>query len=648
MAIDYRREIDGLRAIAVLPVVFNHAGFDLFKGGFIGVDIFFVISGFLITSILLTDLDTQRFSLLRFYDRRMRRILPALFLVIAACFIFGYLWMPSIQLREFSRSVVAVNLFISNFFFMDGNGYFDTAQHLRPLLHTWSLAIEEQFYLVFPPILYLSWKFAPRLLVPILFGAAVASLATAQLLGPNTPNVNYFSPFSRAWELIVGSLLAIAVKKEVCFKERWNNSLSAVGLVTILFSINFVDSRFTYPGLWTLLPVVGTALVIAFGNRNTLVGRVLSFKPLVVVGLISYSMYLWHQPVFVFARFRFGEENLNAIAYLFLIVITGALAYGSYSFIEQPIRRKWRSTRGSLTILATLFICFAVLIAGARFTKIQGRSTLPFRPPEISELDAKLSMNLGLSGSCDQTNPVPEICMTEPTPLVAVWGDSLAMHTALAVKKSDPNASIVQLTRTNCSPIIGYAAIGTNIADRIHAKGCNDFNKRVQRWLTQTPSIKYVALVSIFNRWNSPSLALTEKEETVASSLLLLSTELKNTVTWLRENNLVPVLITPPPIDGRDIGICYFRSVMFGSPISECTIQRLDAESFQKEINEIFQSLEDEISILWLDETFCDTETCSVTDGEKLLYNDRIHLSYDGSEFLGQHRNLYKEILKSH
>lgn len=332
----YRREIDGLRAIAVLPVMLFHAGFTAFSGGYVGVDVFFVISGYLITTILINDLERGRFSILRFYERRARRILPALFLVMTACLPFAWLWLPPVQLKLFAKSLFAVVFFSSNVLFWREDDYFAPAAEEKPLLHTWSLGVEEQYYLLFPLFLFFFWRFGRHRVFWIIAALAGASLLLSEWGWRNAPVANFYLAPTRAWELLAGSICAFLSTGD---RQRSNEVLSAAGLALILYAIFAFDSSTPFPGVYALAPVLGTALVIMFGHPQTMTARLLSLSPFVGIGLISYSAYLWHQPLFAFARVRSLTEPSQALmAGLGLLAL--ALAWISWRYIEQPFRNR--------------------------------------------------------------------------------------------------------------------------------------------------------------------------------------------------------------------------------------------------------------------------------------------------------------------
>lgn len=331
----YRSEIDGLRAIAVLPVILFHSGLDLFKGGFVGVDIFFVISGYLITSIMAYDLDNDRFSIVRFYERRARRILPALFLVILTCIPFAWALLMPGDMKDFAKSIIAVCLFSSNIFFWRSSGYFDAETAGKPLLHTWSLAVEEQYYLLFPIVLLLLWRFGRRPVFYLICIGAALSLLLSEWGWRHQPSANFYLAPTRAWELLAGSICALW---HVSKPQRSNGPLATLGIALIIVSIFAYDETTPFPSVYALVPVVGTALILLFAASDTMTGKMLSLRPLVSIGLVSYSAYLWHQPIFAFAR-HYLMGPLPVMLGLILSILAIGLAYLSCRFVETPFRR---------------------------------------------------------------------------------------------------------------------------------------------------------------------------------------------------------------------------------------------------------------------------------------------------------------------
>lgn len=366
----YRPEVDGLRAVAVLPVVFFHGGFDTFAGGFVGVDVFFVISGYLITTILLREMRTGSFSFRRFYERRARRILPALSAMLVVVIPLSWFTLTPLQFRNLAQAIGATNLFSANVLYWRESGYFDEESEANPLLHTWSLAIEEQFYLVFPVVLLIVVKLALRarksdqVAVLATMGAIIAaSYLWMEWWLRRDPVGNFFLAPGRIWELLIGSVCAVIL---LDFKVRRSAAASALGLVAILWSVFTFDEGTAFPSAAALLPVVGTALIILFTDDSTITGRLLSLKPLVWIGLISYSVYLWHQPLFVFARL--GRQNRTTeLEILGLAALALVIGYLSYRFVEQPFRKPkseiLRSQKG-IFALAAASILFFIGVAG--------------------------------------------------------------------------------------------------------------------------------------------------------------------------------------------------------------------------------------------------------------------------------------------
>ena len=362
----YRPEVDGLRALAVLPVILFHAGFEAFSGGFVGVDVFFVISGYLITTIIISELGEGKFTIANFYERRARRILPALFLIMAVCLPFAWFWLPAADLLEFGTSLAYVSIFLSNVFFWIDTEYFDTAIDVKPLIHTWSLAVEEQYYILFPVFLTLTWQLGTKRIVFLLVLIFLASLGIAVWGSQSTnPTVSvgafYLLP-ARGWELLVGGFAAFYLHHKAHFNSRGvNQFLSLLGLGLIIYSIVYFDKTTPFPSLYTLIPTIGTALIILSAVRRTLVNKLLSLKFFVGIGLISYSAYLWHQPLLAFARYRVLGELSNSVL-LTLCASSLLLAWVSWRYVEAPFRSKQKFSRKSIFLMsASGIVAFGVI-----------------------------------------------------------------------------------------------------------------------------------------------------------------------------------------------------------------------------------------------------------------------------------------------
>jgi peptidoglycan/LPS O-acetylase OafA/YrhL len=428
----YRAEIDGLRAVAVVPVILVHAGFEIFSGGFVGVDIFFVISGYLITSIIVSELEQNKFSLLTFYERRARRILPALFFVLIACLPFAWMWLSTFDMIDFAQSLLAVLTFSSNILFWHETGYFSTEAELKPLLHTWSLAVEEQYYIFFPLFLMFMWRFGLRWILGLIAAAFFISLGLGHWGAVNYPTAAFFLLPTRAWELLIGVFAALYMLNLTDFHQRIDHrihqGLSLLGLTMVVYSIFVFDKGTLFPGLPALVPTVGTGLIILFATQDTWVNRLLSIKGLVGIGLISYSAYLWHQPILAFTRHRSLTEPSEWLMGLLCIVIL-VMAYISWRFVEQPFRQKQEIS--SKFLLSTGTVMASLIIAAGLVGHIE--DGLPSRWSD--EAQAALSVPSGDTSGCHNRLSYEDIendkvCQigADKTPRIAVIGDSHASH----------------------------------------------------------------------------------------------------------------------------------------------------------------------------------------------------------------------------
>ncbi|HWX07533.1 MAG TPA: acyltransferase family protein [Bradyrhizobium sp.] len=464
----YRPDIDGLRAIAVMLVVNFHGFPQALPGGFIGVDIFFVISGFLITGIVARELDQQRFSLVAFYVRRIRRIFPALIVVLAATLVLGWLWMLPSAYAQLSADVVASAAFLANIALLLQSGYFDTASGNKPLLHLWSLGIEEQFYLFWPLILML----AVRLRLGILKVAAAIGLASfvlnVALIGPN-PVATFYLPFTRAFELAAGATLACGWSR-ISQDRRASNRRAAIGLLLIVIAAGVLDTQRAFPGWWALLPVGGAALLLsapsAWGCRH-----VLASPLLVWIGLISYPLYLWHWPLLVFfGIIKFGPLTLPERE--LILLASAVLAWLTYRLVESPFRF---GRPGPLKIASLGAGMVAVAVAGA--VVVEGRG-FEFRlPPEIRELaDVRADSSKWRVHEClldlGHETSFAETCVDrDRRPLIVVWGDSTAGALMPGLRKAQTahHFGIAQFTSSSCVP-----ALNVDNPDAPHCREIND------------------------------------------------------------------------------------------------------------------------------------------------------------------------------
>jgi peptidoglycan/LPS O-acetylase OafA/YrhL len=338
----YRPEIDGLRAIALTSILLYHLGFSSFKGGFIGVDIFFVISGFLITSIITREIEKGTFIIANFYERRARRILPALTLILILSAVASWFFLPPNEFISFAKSIFSVILFTSNIFFWRDGDYFVTDASLKPLLHTWSLGVEEQFYLFFPLFLMALKKFKQNIIFFIILVLCISSLALAQYASVNYKNANFYLLPTRFWELGLGALCSIRISKiNIIKNSELKDLISLTGLAFIIYAMLFFDEKTPFPSFFTLIPTIGTVFIILYGSPNSGIGKLLANRGIVFIGLISYSAYLIHQPLIAFKNIHFGFDQ-STISKLVTLLAIFFLAFLSYKYIESPFRNRDR------------------------------------------------------------------------------------------------------------------------------------------------------------------------------------------------------------------------------------------------------------------------------------------------------------------
>lgn len=494
----YRAEIDGLRAVAVLPVVFYHAGYNAFAGGFVGVDVFFVISGYLITTIISKEIVEEGFSIIGFYERRARRILPALVVMIVLCVPFAVAWMLPVELKDFSQSVAAASGFASNFLFWKEAGYFTEASELKPLIHTWSLAIEEQYYILIPLVLaglyYLS---ASRLvLFLVILSLTFISLILSVWYTPIDANSSFYLLPFRFWELGIGSLLALVPNALSKWEVRFCHLFSVIGLAMIVGAIALFDDLTPFPSFTALLPCLGTALVIRYAIPKTGVNFLLSIKPMVGIGLVSYSFYLFHQPAFAFARLR-DFSGVSGFEYAGLIAFSGILAFLSWKYVEVPFRNRNRiSARLVFGWAASSLIILLSIGVGGAFL-----NGLPNRLPVEASTYISEARDL---------NPTGRNCMSRPgnvidhydscvhgdqeNAVVALWGDShaMAISTALGQQLQSQGAGVRDFTYVSCPPSQNLVVIGFEAT-------CHRHNQEVLSSLLEDYSTQYVVL---FARWS--------------------------------------------------------------------------------------------------------------------------------------------------
>ncbi len=465
MKLDYRPEIDGLRAIAVSVVILYHAklsvfGYEPFKGGFIGVDIFFVISGYLITSIIFKELDsTGTFSFKYFYERRIRRILPALLMVMLISLPLAWIFLFPSNLVDFSKSIIYSLGFSSNFYFHhSGQLYGAESGLLKPFLHTWSLSIEEQYYILFPLILFVIFKYFRKYLIHILIFGFILSLGLADWGSRRYPSFYFYILPSRGWELLAGSILAYF---EITLKNRsqnqiFNLTLPSVGLILICHSIFFFNDKMFHPSFYTLSPILGVCLIIWFSNKNELVTKILSTKIMVGIGLISYSLYLFHYPIFAFARIT-GFSQISLVNKFLVGLVVIILSIISYYFIEKPSRNKQRDFIKIFkiiffTIIMILIFNSLVLIKNGKLNKW---NTIIEKQIESPLFEAQCKFSSNQSNFTDESFFNEEFlkCKKKFKKFILILGDSHSIDLFNSISKlSKKNEFIVGLNKGWCRP----------------------------------------------------------------------------------------------------------------------------------------------------------------------------------------------------
>ena len=624
----YRPEIDGLRALAVLPVIFFHAGFQLFEGGFVGVDVFFVISGYLITSIILREKESGSFTLAGFYERRARRLLPALFVVLFCCIPFALLILtPPVFKQFFGLGLVGTATFTTNFLFLsEAGGYFGTANsELNPLIHTWSLAVEEQFYLFYPLVLLFLLRFTRIVLVLMLFLLAFTTFVSAVF--HDDSNFTFFSSTARFWELFIGVFVSIILHERggplVPENRFMRESVPIFGLLMVLAPVFFLKSFDTSPhipiALVVLAPVLGTALIIMFSDRGNFIGRLLSIKPLVGLGLISYSAYLWHQPLLAFYKNMFIGRT-EGVVLLLLCLASLILAYASWRYVERPFRDRARFSRSRVFTLSATGCAFFFVI-GISFSFY--RSNLQIENPNIdpSSFTAYASKNFAnfdgplywcsneevraehqyAEGGrdddkrlCFQSKPGAKVN-------VALMGDSHAFHLYPGFSKG-LDQSVITLWRPGWVMGAPFRSANPVFFDYL-----------------EKPEGPEIVVISLWWEKLFIFLGRAEFEKKMAETIRALSSKGKKVI----------LVADIPSLDSQP-GACLYLNRIGTKPV--CGISRARYEE-QRDYLEILQKFEGFENVELIDgvSLFCNETSCSILDGEHLLYSDDNHLNEKGS-----------------
>jgi peptidoglycan/LPS O-acetylase OafA/YrhL len=691
--VNYRKEVDGLRALAVIPVILFHAGLQPFRGGFIGVDVFFVISGYLITTIILNDKESGNFTFIGFYERRLRRILPALFFIMLLCIPFARLWMMPNQLKDFAQSSAAVSLFASNLLFYAESGYFQAASEVKPLLHTWSLAVEEQYYLLYPFFLILIWKLGRRSIVSIVSIIALISLALAQFgvnLQLTTESIrllsrpdwvsSFFLPFGRAWELMLGGLVAFRLNSDS--KPVKPNQLAAlIGLALIVYAILYFDQSLPYPSVYTLTPTLGAALILLFATPKTYVGNFLSLPIFVGIGLISYSAYLWHHPLFAFARLMSINKPSTEL-FMTLTFFTFIFAYLSWKYIELPFRDKNRITRRQVYSFALFGSCFFIAVLPLTTSGFIKNSKFENLITTHKNLLLPENGNIASAANCKWKTPMslfPEIKECEFGELsseknVFLWGDSHAdaSYTSLGkeLKKAGIRGRLVK--NFHCDPILGfYRKEGQfDRRNKAFAEQCIKAEAALMDYVRNSSSLAIIASVrwtfklyptknhieelDFFNGENMLPPRIVYREffslnkqgefvqdaKTRRESIHTLMSSFKNSKTPL-------ILIYPVPEVGWDLQRYYLNYFnLHGKMPDKVTTDHSNFKVRHKFIQDEFDKLDESDALIKVrpESLLCNTfepNKCLVMSNNTSLYTDSNHLSNAGAALVAE------EIIKS-
>lgn len=634
----YRPDIDGLRAVAILPVLLYHYKLGPFGGGFVGVDVFFVISGYLITSLIHAEMEQGRFSIAGFYERRVRRIFPALFAVLLVATVAAYLILFPEDFARYAKSLLATAGFASNFEFWREAGYFDVAAKQKPLLHLWSIAVEEQFYLLFPPILLLARRLNwAKGIVAAIF---VVSLGISIWGVRHAPTATFYLLPARAWELMLGALLALGAIPQIA-NRIVREAASGGGLLLIAFAVFAYTDATKFPGVAALAPCIGTALVI-WSGQDASVNRALSWQPFVFIGLISYSLYLWHWPLYVFARdilFR----DLTLAETWGLIALSFALAIGSLYFIERPFRRKDnRVVRpmlfgGALATMAVTAACAGVIVQTAG---------LPQRlPPNVQAILAEetdhepmMSRCFGLTGEEVRNGKLCRFGAPNAKPDFVLWGDSHAdamLPAIKAVALREHRAGWFAGTDA-CVPLMGVR--------RPDAPKCVDFNNEIIK-LAMQPQIKDVILDA---RWakNAEGTAYGDEgnghidvyddhglAKTTAENEALFFRALSRTVRALTLAHKHVILIDSVPEIGWAVPAVLAHEALTHQPLTPgiSYVQNLARQHTVLADFAQMKACYPGVAIVNPQDVLCDKQLCHVTLNGRPLYRDEHHLSNFGA-----------------
>jgi peptidoglycan/LPS O-acetylase OafA/YrhL len=621
----YRPDIDGLRAVAILPVVIFHANLGC-PGGFVGVDVFFVISGFLITSLILKEIHTGSFSIMAFWERRIRRILPALALVVLASLVGGWFFYFPIDFNFLGKSVVAQTFLSSNIFFWLHTGYFASDNDTKPLLHTWSLAVEEQFYLLFPLLLLLLARQKRFSTVRGIAWVAAISFALNVAGTHWLPSAAFYLLPGRAWELMVGAFLA-AIPESKSRNWQLNEAIAISGVGLILFSVACYSNATKFPGLAALPPCLGTALIIFAGSaaKPTWVGRMLSLKPVVFVGLISYSLYLWHWPLLVFAQYNSTQIDMGPLSRRLraaLLLASALLAVLSWKWVEMPFRKRRLCARRPQIFAFAAGTALTLVLLGLTVYWKQG---MPFRLPEKALVFESYRGHYAfrnettVAQAAAGTFPQLGVATADRPVEVLIWGDSHAMALAPVIDELCRRYAVrgVEATHSSTAPILDYSSHASIYS--LH-EDSQAFGQSVVDFVVKN----HVKAVIITAQWCSyePSELVGEK--------------LAETVKTLRAAGASVYVVKDVPCPGYYVPRVAALTVLHHGDVSRLDVSPEKYAGDNKDYDPIFAHL-DRVGAKVLDPSkylLNERGRYDVIRGDKVLYFDYGHLTVEGAELL--------------
>ncbi|MBB5030472.1 acyltransferase family protein [Prosthecobacter vanneervenii] len=627
-SINYRADIDGLRALAVLAVILFHAGLGV-QGGYVGVDVFFVISGYLITGLILQDMEQGKFSLRAFWERRIRRIMPPLVVMLLFTLAAGWLLLLAEDFKELGQSAVAQALLLSNVFFWRESGYFEQSADLKPLLHTWSLAVEEQFYLFFPLVLVALRKFFPSLLRPLLLILLMTSLVIGIYWCRTRPEAGFYLLPSRAWELLIGALLAMS-SCSFSPSRRWlPELLGMTGLGMILYAVFAFSTRTRFPGEAALLPCIGSALVIACGTRS-MAGRLLALPWLVGIGLVSYSLYLWHWPLLVFSKY-WASVPLTVWQRIMLLAATGILAALSWKWVEQPFRK--RVVCGSRrSIYAFAAVCSGLMLAlGLALHLSHG---VPARIPAAAQIYAagRSDSIFRKEVSLEQAQRGEFVILggkEHRAPGVLVWGDSHAMALLPVIDELCKEKGVQGFAAVHYQtpPLLSYVPAGPySLKDKTPLFGAAVLD------FVRSKKIPRVVLTASWNYYFE-----ADNSGRIRQALLDTVTSLKNVgaSVWVMEDVPNQPFDVPRRLAAE---VMFYRGDvnLIGLPLATHRADSIQQHEVLQSLAPQHYTLLDPVGIFLNPQGFCRV----AADG-RALYTDSSHISTQGARFL---RPLVKSI----